>query len=726
MEDFPKLHMTSPPSSLSKNSCGHNSMQRAPSLDSATHRDVPLSPIMQLRCTHSDSETEEENGCNMQQHCTRPSPAPHPGRHHRRLPQQHHQQQQQQQKQQQHSHSLPATPRVNGSSHHSGLNGSLFPLGTSPSYSALPYLVAAQTAESNHIMSPSTSHYITCSTGESQLENSSLLGSHDSKLSGVIDYSSLPLPEGNQEPLKRNRDISRHMSEPCITEAQRCSEGLSYSPRRRGTRHRSKGGCLIAPKEGGVMDNIKESGQSEGEAEENSALEVQWRFIQTLVSELNITKASNRKLMGELHQAKMEIQVLRASLDSFTEGGLQPGTIAEMVGQIHAAQKVRDEAMMSRIKLANEERDAALTHSRTLMEKLSVSPQATASTSCSALELPEHEHQSGGNSSCTSSPRRTDRRHRKSSDLMPSLMSSGSPYTSSPPAFTQGLEQKSLGEREAATLAQLAALEEELRTLRLATSAAHHHHHHQCEGGDGGMSATQGLSSVSNEYVEGLCSQLRESEASRWQLHDQCAKLERLVSVLRKKVNGLNVVESSMVQEGTKLTLVDLSLRGPPPAEGTSSSGPINTHPSTSSEGEPKDSLSSLESVETTSASSWKRGEVPNSSSGHSTTNLHSSYVLLHSSNPSHGNHANLLFSSMAQTSPHQSPAGNQSMSSAPPSLGPTSSSPSLSVSPHHNSYHHHHQQQQQQQQPQQQGTSLRNDPKHLTGVTLVGPITEL
>lgn len=58
---------------------------------------------------------------------------------------------------------------------------------------------------------------------------------------------------------------------------------------------------------------------------------------------------------------------------------------------------------------------------------------------------------------------------------------------------TQGLEQKSLGEREAATLAQLATLEEELRTLRLATSTAHHHHnHHQCEGGEGGQSASQG------------------------------------------------------------------------------------------------------------------------------------------------------------------------------------------------------------------------------------------
>ena len=63
-----------------------------------------------------------------------------------------------------------------------------------------------------------------------------------------------------------------------------------------------------------------------------------------------------------------------------------------MVGQIHAAQKVRDEAMMSRIKLANEERDAALTHSRALMEKLTLSPQGTSSStaSCNAVDVSEH------------------------------------------------------------------------------------------------------------------------------------------------------------------------------------------------------------------------------------------------------------------------------------------------------------------------------------------------
>ena len=47
-----------------------------------------------------------------------------------------------------------------------------------------------------------------------------------------------------------------------------------------------------------------------------------------------------------------------------------------MVSEIHAAQKVRDEAMMSRIKLANEERDAALSQTNALLEKLGLSPRA--------------------------------------------------------------------------------------------------------------------------------------------------------------------------------------------------------------------------------------------------------------------------------------------------------------------------------------------------------------
>ncbi|XP_069946892.1 uncharacterized protein [Cherax quadricarinatus] len=690
MDHLAHLHLASPPSSLSKNSRGHHNMQRAPSLDSATHRDLPMSPITRIRNTHSDSETEDDSPPPHRRSSSRLSNGPHHGKHYK--------------KPQQHSYSLPATPRVNGSSHQSGPNG-YFPLGTSPLQGGLPYVLASHVLDqtSTESMSPNNSHYITCQTGMNQLENSVFLGQQDCKLTGAIDYSSLPLPHDDHDPVCRNQDMSRHMSEPCITQAKNClGNSLAFSPKKRGAKHRSR--ISLSGKESGLMDNIKESGQSEGESEEINALEVQWRFIQTLVAELNATKANNRKLMAELHQAKMEIQVLKASLDSYTESGLQPGAIAEMVGQIHAAQKVRDEAMMSRIKLANEERDAAITHSRAMMDRLSLSPRGTAAPATN-IDV-EQDLPSGGNSSCTSSPRRSDRRYCRSSDHIPSSVSSGTACTSVPPAYTQGSEQRTLGDRESATLAQLATLEDELRTLRLAT-AIHHTLH---EGGDGGTAGTAaGVSRISAEYMEGLCTQLRESEASRWQLHDQCTRLERLVNVLRKKVNGLNVVEPSLRQDGAKLTLVDLTLHGPP-TEGPPNLGQRNPTASTSSEGEPKDSLSSLESVETASASSWRRGDVANTSN-HSAANFHSSYMLhntpshLSTLNPSHNNHTNLTHPTTVQASSAQAMPIHSNHSSLSTSSGHTPS-----ASPHHH---------------RQQGTSER-DSRHIPGVTIVGPITEL
>ena len=205
------------------------------------------------------------------------------------------------------------------------LNGS-FPLGTSPSYHGIPCLLAPHTLNhSNQDNISQTSHYITCETGVSHLESSVFLNQQESKLPGAIDYSSLPLPHDDTEPSRRSTDIIRHLSEPCIIESQAESSSLPYSTKKKGVRNRYR--TTIYEKENGLMDNIKESGQSEGETEEIHALEVQWRFIQTLVAELNTTKCNNRKLMAELHQAKMEIQVLKASLDSYTETGLQPGAI---------------------------------------------------------------------------------------------------------------------------------------------------------------------------------------------------------------------------------------------------------------------------------------------------------------------------------------------------------------------------------------------------------------
>lgn len=417
----------------------NGSIHRAPSLDSSTDRITPLSPIAHLMANNlnlSDSETEEDlssplsvsRGSNLRL-------GSNSGRSVRRT------------KHQQHSYSLPATPRVNGGSPFAHING-IYPLATS--YTALsnsPALMGLPYGSSSHLglgldyshqdaVSPGVSQYITChniSDGRSDgtLENSIFRGNH-SKLPGAIDYSSLPLPEedngGSQGNGRRNRrdNISRHLSEPCIPQSSR--NVLSN----RKTRNRNSKEVLSRDRDKGNINeylNGKENGLECGSVPvggELNTLEVQWRFIQTLVTELNTTKSTNRKLLSELHQAKMEIQVLKASLDSYTESSIQPGAITEMVGAIHAAQKVRDESMMARIKLANEERDSALTHTKALMEKLSLNPHIAAD-----LKPGDSLEQDVPGSSLDSPRRGVDHRHKRSQEPSYSSAASTTSFTGS-------------------------------------------------------------------------------------------------------------------------------------------------------------------------------------------------------------------------------------------------------------------------------------------------------
>ncbi|CAL4063102.1 unnamed protein product, partial [Meganyctiphanes norvegica] len=476
----------------------NGSMQRAPSLDSATDRVIPLSPIAHLMTNyHSDSETEEDNSSPLSiRRGSNSRPGNHSGRSVRRS------------KHQQHSYSLPATPRVNGGSPFAHTINGIQPLATS--YTALSNssaMLGFPYGSSSHLgmgfdyshqdnVSPGVSQYITChniSDGrlDGTFENSLFLRNH-SKLPGAIDYSSLPLPEGsnggsNGSGRRNKRDnISRHCSEPCIPQSgKKSSYGYSVLSNRK-SRNRNSKEVLSRDREMGDINetlNGKSNGLEYGSAPvggELNTLEVQWRFIQTLVTELNTTKSTNRKLLTELHQAKMEIQVLKASLDSYTESGVQPGAITEMVGAIHAAQKVRDESMMARIKLANEERDSALTHTRGLMEKLSLNPHLTTDHKLLPGDSLEQDV-SIGSSSMIDSPRRSaDRRHKRSQEPVLSSAASTASYTGSSNSQGRGLgeqhhqrgSQQGPGESEGGpTVAHLAGLEEELKALRLATVA---------------------------------------------------------------------------------------------------------------------------------------------------------------------------------------------------------------------------------------------------------------
>ena len=131
MEDFVQLHLSTQPASLPGSKyIVQQGMQRAPSLDSATHCDVPLPPIARLRGANSDSATEEDSSpLSHRRSSTRLNNLAHHGKF--KIPQQH-------------SHSLPTTPCVNGTSQNSGLKGH-FPMATS--YNTLPYVLPSHTLE---------------------------------------------------------------------------------------------------------------------------------------------------------------------------------------------------------------------------------------------------------------------------------------------------------------------------------------------------------------------------------------------------------------------------------------------------------------------------------------------------------------------------------------------------------------------------------------------------
>ncbi|XP_044788693.1 mirror-image polydactyly gene 1 protein isoform X6 [Bubalus bubalis] len=88
--------------------------------------------------------------------------------------------------------------------------------------------------------------------------------------------------------------------------------------------------------------------------------------IALLLKELNILKASNKKLQEKLSKEDKEHRKLKLKLElqeKATEAQIA-GKTAALVEEVYLAQKERDEAIMSRLQLANEERDEAIARAK--------------------------------------------------------------------------------------------------------------------------------------------------------------------------------------------------------------------------------------------------------------------------------------------------------------------------------------------------------------------------
>uniref|UniRef100_UPI00398E3123 mirror-image polydactyly gene 1 protein isoform X2 n=1 Tax=Pristiophorus japonicus TaxID=55135 RepID=UPI00398E3123 len=92
------------------------------------------------------------------------------------------------------------------------------------------------------------------------------------------------------------------------------------------------------------------------------------RRIAFLLKELNAVRESNKKLQDKLSEKEHELEVLK--LDTELQEKAVEAKIAEkaavLVEEVYHAQKERDAAVMSRLRLANEERDEALLRAKQL------------------------------------------------------------------------------------------------------------------------------------------------------------------------------------------------------------------------------------------------------------------------------------------------------------------------------------------------------------------------
>ncbi|XP_045360257.1 mirror-image polydactyly gene 1 protein isoform X2 [Camelus bactrianus] len=98
------------------------------------------------------------------------------------------------------------------------------------------------------------------------------------------------------------------------------------------------------------------------------------KTIAFLLKELDVLKASNKKLQEKLTKEDKEQRKLKLKLElqeKATEAQIAEKTAA-LVEEVYFAQKERDEAVMSRLQLANEERDEAIARAKHMEMSLKV------------------------------------------------------------------------------------------------------------------------------------------------------------------------------------------------------------------------------------------------------------------------------------------------------------------------------------------------------------------
>eukprot|EP00070_Physeter_catodon_P044649 XP_028351543.1 mirror-image polydactyly gene 1 protein isoform X5 [Physeter catodon] len=264
--------------------------------------------------------------------------------------------------------------------------------------------------------------------------------------------------------------------------------------------------------------------------------------IALLLKELDILKASNKKLQEKLTKEDKEQRKLKLKLElqeKATEAQIAEKTAA-LVEEVYFAQRERDEAIMSRLQLANEERDEAVARSKHMEMSLklleNINPEEN--DMCKRLEQELH-HLKEQNQTSANNMRHLTAENNQERALKAKLL-----------AMQQARET---------AVQQYKKLEEEIQTLRVYYSLhkslsqeenLKDQFNHTLSTYEEALKNRENIVSITQQQNDELATQLQQAltdranmelelqhtiEASR-AANDKVQKLERLVDVLRKKV----------------------------------------------------------------------------------------------------------------------------------------------------------------------------------------------
>ncbi|XP_073656644.1 mirror-image polydactyly gene 1 protein isoform X6 [Tursiops truncatus] len=264
--------------------------------------------------------------------------------------------------------------------------------------------------------------------------------------------------------------------------------------------------------------------------------------IGLLLKELDILKASNKKLQEKLTKEDEEQRKLKLKLElqeKATEAQIAEKTAA-LVEEVYFAQRERDEAIMSRLQLANEERDEAIARSKHMEMSLklleNINPEEN--DMCKRLEQELH-HLKEQNQTSANNMRHLTAENNQERALKAKLL-----------AMQQARET---------AVQQYKKLEEEIQTLRVYYSLhkslsqeenLKDQFNHTLNTYEEALKSRENIVSITQQQNDELATQLQQAltdranmelelqhtiEASR-AANDKVQKLERLVDVLRKKV----------------------------------------------------------------------------------------------------------------------------------------------------------------------------------------------